>query len=226
MKVNEGEVPQYWIEESHPAIISPEDFEQVQLEMARRKKLGKQYSGNSLLAAKLVCADCGCFFGSKVWHSTSKYRRVIWQCNNKFKGQQLCSTPHLYEEEIKQRFVNAFSMYFQGKDLILETVQTLIESLSDTSALDAKIEKAIQEMSNTSALNQMHIQNNIVTARNKEEFDRRHDELVRQYESQKVVYEKLMQKKSDRQNKVKQLQQLVLQLEKADTPIDTFDESL
>lgn len=194
--------------------------------MERRKKLGKQYSGNSLFAAKLVCADCGCFFGSKVWHSTSKYRRVIWQCNNKFKGAQLCSTPHLYEEEIKQRFVNAFSMYFQGKNLILETVQTLIESLSDTSALDAKIEKAIQEMSNTSALNQMHIQNNIVTARNKEEFDRRHDELVRQYESQKVIYEKLMQKKSDRQNKVKQLQQLVLQLEKADSPIDTFDESL
>ena len=116
-------------------------------------------------------------------------------------------------------------MFFQGKDLILETVQILIESLSDTSALDAKIEKVIQEMSNTSALNQMHIQNNIVTARNKEEFDKRHDELVRQSESQKVVYKKLMQKKSDQQNKVKQLQQLVLQLEKADSPIDTFDEN-
>lgn len=194
--------------------------------MARRKKLGKQYSGNSLFAAKLVCGDCGCFFGSKVWHSTSKYRRVIWQCNNKFKGQQLCSTPHLYEDEIKQRFVNAFSVFFQGKDMILETVQILIESLSDTSALDTKIEKAIQEMENTAALNQMHIQNNIVTAKNKEEFDKRHDELVQQYESQKAVYEKLMQKKIYCQNKIKQLQQLVLQLEKADAPIDTFDESL
>lgn len=71
----------------------------------------------------------------------------------------------------------------------------LIESLFDTSALDAKIEKSTQEMSNTSALNQMHIQNNIVTARNKESFDRRHDELVQHYENQKAVYEKLMQKK-------------------------------
>lgn len=170
-KINEGEVPQYYIDESHEAIIDPQDFEQVQLEMKRRKKLGKQYSGNSLFAAKLVCADCGCFFGSKVWH-------------------------------------------------------LLIESISDTSALNTKIEKTIQEMSNTSALNQMHIQNNIVTARNKEEFDRRHDELVQQYESQKIIYEKLMQKKSNQQNKVKQLQQLVLHLEKADTPIDTFDENL
>ena len=29
-KVNEGEVPQYYIEESHEAIISPEEFEEVQ----------------------------------------------------------------------------------------------------------------------------------------------------------------------------------------------------
>ena len=33
-KVNEGEVPQYYVEESHPAIIPPEEFELVQAEMA------------------------------------------------------------------------------------------------------------------------------------------------------------------------------------------------
>lgn len=225
-KINEGEVPQYYIEESHEPIINPEDFEQVQLEFARRKKLGKQYSGTQIFAAKLVCADCGCFFGSKVWHSNSKYRRVILQCNNKFKGQQLCSTPHLYEDEVKQRFVNAFSVFFQGKEIVIETVQLLIDNLSDASALDTKIEKAIQDMENTAMLNQIHIQNNIVTAKNKDAFDKRHDELVQQYESQKAVYDKLMQKKDDRQNKIKQLQQLILQLEKTDSPVDSFDENL
>jgi len=225
-KINEGEVPQYYIEDSHEAIIDPKDFEQVQLEFARRKKLGKQYSGTQIFAAKLVCADCGCFFGSKVWHSNSKYRRVIWQCNNKFKGQQLCSTPHLYEDEVKQRFVNAFSVFFQGKEIVIETVQLLIDNLSDASALDTKIEKAIQDMENTAMLNQMHIQNNIVTAKNKDAFDKRHDELIQQYESQKAVYDKLMQKKDDRQNKIKQLQQLILQLDKTDYPVDSFDENL
>ena len=37
-KVNEGEVPQYYIEESHPAIIVPEEFELVQAELLRRQK--------------------------------------------------------------------------------------------------------------------------------------------------------------------------------------------
>ena len=83
-KVNEGEVPQYYIEESHPAIISPEEFELVQAEMAKRKQLGRKFSGNDIFSAKIICGDCGGFFGAKVWHSNSKYRRVIWQCNQKF----------------------------------------------------------------------------------------------------------------------------------------------
>ena len=33
-----------------------------------------------------------------------KYRRVIWQCNAKFKDKKHCSTPHLTEDEIKTAF--------------------------------------------------------------------------------------------------------------------------
>ena len=40
-KVNEGEVPQYYVENSHPAIIEPEEWDRVQIELARRKASGK-----------------------------------------------------------------------------------------------------------------------------------------------------------------------------------------
>ena len=36
-KVNEGEVPQYYVEHSHEPIITPEEFDKVQTELARRK---------------------------------------------------------------------------------------------------------------------------------------------------------------------------------------------
>jgi len=36
-KVNESEIPQYYVENSHPAIISPEVFDLVQSEMKKRK---------------------------------------------------------------------------------------------------------------------------------------------------------------------------------------------
>jgi hypothetical protein len=223
---NEGQVPQYYIAESHEAIIPPEEFELVQIEFDKRKKLGKQYSGTQIFGSKLVCGDCGCFFGSKVWHSTSKYRRVIWQCNSKFKGSHLCTTPHLYEEEIKQRFINAFSEFFQGRDTVIETVQVLIETLSDNSDIDAKIESTLQKMSEIANLNEIHIQNNVITAKNKDDFDKRHEELAQMYESKKAIYDKLMQKKNDRLNKIKQLRQIIIQLTETDTPVDTFDENL
>ena len=88
MKPNEGEVPQYYVTGRHPAIIEPDEWEPVQAEFARRKTLGKAYSGKSVFSAKLVCEDCGAFFGPKVWHSTDQYRRTSWQCNGKFANME------------------------------------------------------------------------------------------------------------------------------------------
>ena len=50
MKANEGEIPQYYVENSHPPIIEPEEWNYVQMEMARRKALGRAYSGKSVLS--------------------------------------------------------------------------------------------------------------------------------------------------------------------------------
>lgn len=68
---NEGHLPQYYVENSHPAIIDKEEWEIVQAELIRRKRIGASYSGNSIFASKLVCGDCGGFYGRKIWHSTS-----------------------------------------------------------------------------------------------------------------------------------------------------------
>ena len=72
MKVNEGEVPQYYVENSHPAIVEPEVFDLVQEELARRKQAGRSHRGTSCFAGKLVCGCCGGLYGSKVWHSTDQ----------------------------------------------------------------------------------------------------------------------------------------------------------
>ena len=75
---NTGQVPSYFVEQSHPAIIAPETFEMVQAEVARRKQEGGRYSGVSVFSGKIKCGECGGFFGAKVWHSTDKYRRTSY----------------------------------------------------------------------------------------------------------------------------------------------------
>ncbi len=115
-KVNEGEVPQYYVENAHPAIIEPAVFELVQQEMLRRKTGENRHSGAGIFASRLKCGECGSWYGSKVWHSTTKYRRVVYQCNHKFKAGEKCGTPHLTEDEIKAAFIPAANSFFAGKD--------------------------------------------------------------------------------------------------------------
>jgi len=126
-KPNEGEAPQYYIEKSHEAIIPPDEWEIVQLEVARRKALGHKYSGNSIFSARLICADCGEFFGSKVWNSTDKYRRAIWQCNGKYKGEHRCTTPHLEEQYIRDAFVTAFNSLIRRKDELIRNCRFVMD---------------------------------------------------------------------------------------------------
>ena len=58
-KINEGEVPQFYVENSHPAIIRPDEWNRVQDEMTRRKATGRHHNSLSPFSAKIICGDCG-----------------------------------------------------------------------------------------------------------------------------------------------------------------------
>ena len=63
MKKNEGEIPQYFVEGSHPAIIEPDAFDAVQAELERRNELGRPMGCGSPFSARIVCGDCGGWYG-------------------------------------------------------------------------------------------------------------------------------------------------------------------
>ena len=64
-------MPQYYVEHSHPAIIAPEEWEQVQKEYRLRKSYGRHRNSLSPFSSKIICGDYGSFYGAKVWHSTA-----------------------------------------------------------------------------------------------------------------------------------------------------------
>ena len=140
-KKNEGEVPQYYVENSHEAIISPEVFDMVQYEFEKRKS--QVQSGANCFSSKIVCGDCGSFYGSKVWHSNDKYRKIILQCNAKFKNKKKCKTPHVTEEQIKEGFINAVNNLIVDKKSIIDECEKLILELTDMSLIEEK-EKRLQ----------------------------------------------------------------------------------
>ena len=163
-KVNEGEVPQYYIEKSHQPIIDPQEFDLVQAEYERRKELGHRYSGGSIFASRIVCGDCGAFYGPKVWHSNSKSRRTIWQCNEKFNGEKMCSTPHLVEEDIKARFLVAFNQLLDSKGTLLEDCRIMQNHLTNCAAIDAELDELLREIAVVTELTRRCIQENARSA--------------------------------------------------------------
>lgn len=145
VKRNHGEVPQYYIENSHPAIIDPNTFELVQEEIARRRPNRRQLHKNSPFSAKIICGDCGGYYGRKVLHSNSEYRYSIWRCNRKYKGDAQCNTPSLREDEIKCAFVAAFNLILGNKEQHIARFEELLPLLADTSSLEEQLEAVTTE---------------------------------------------------------------------------------
>ena len=144
-KKNEGELPQYFIENSHTPIIPEETWELVQLEMERRRRMGSRFSAKWPLASRLVCGDCGAFFGSKIWHSTDPYKTVIWRCNDKYKpgvsrssGGEKCVTGHVTEEEAYGAFGEIVKQLITQRPEVVAACEQVLAELMDTTQLDQK----------------------------------------------------------------------------------------
>ena len=225
-KKNEGEVPQYYVENSHPAIIDPAEWKLVQRELERRKAIGRSYSGNSIFSSRLVCRDCGGYFGSKVWHSTDKYRRTIWRCNSKFTGEEKCQTPHLTEEAIKARFLDAFNTLVADKERLLNECRTMQAALTETSSLDSEIAALLSEMEVVAELTKRCIEENSTTAQDQAAYLERYNGLAERYETAKAKLGKLRAVKAKREAKAEDIGGFMFELAEYGDPITEFDDRL
>jgi site-specific DNA recombinase len=147
-KVNEGEVPQYYVEHNHDAIIEPAVFDTVQKQISVRQTGTNRRSSASILSGRIKCGCCGSWYGPKVWHSNDKYRRVIWQCNHKFDGGEKCRTPHLEEETLKGLFVKAVNFLTTEKDEIAANfrMDEIVNTISGKKEKKEQIERFLAEL--------------------------------------------------------------------------------
>jgi DNA invertase Pin-like site-specific DNA recombinase len=200
-KVNEGEIPQYYVKGNHEAIIQPEVFELVQRELEHRKSSCGRHSGVHLFSSKIKCGQCGKWYGSKTWHANSKYRRVIWQCNHKFDGEHKCSTPNLTDDEIKAMFVSAVNKLITQKDSILSEFHTAMSVAFDTTALEAERDGLQGEILVVSELMEKCIYENAHVALDQVEYQKRYEGLTERFETAKARLDSINATISDKQSR-------------------------
>ena len=203
---NDGsEIPKYYAQNSHPAIISSEVFDLAQMELEWRKSLNGSYSGKSCFASRVVCGDCGAFYGSKVWHSTDKYRRVIWRCNNKYGGDVKCSTPHVTQEELEKAFVSVMQKVITEKDAIFAVCREVLDEALDTSELDRIATRLQDQALGMAERVRKLVEENARVRRDQEEYQREYEALVAEHEklSQQIQDVEVQRKdKADRRRRI------------------------
>ena len=209
-------MPQYYVEGSHPAIVDPDEWDHVQTEFARRKALGRAYSGKSVLSAKLVCEDCGGFFGSKVWHSTDKYRHTIWRCNHKFKNDEICTTPHLTDEEIQNFYLSALRKLLADKDEIIAAFELAQDAAFDLSALTAERDELQNELLVVSELMHQCINENAHIALDQADYQKRYNGLTDRFDKAKTRLEAVTGEISDKQARQATIEAFLDELKRLD----------
>lgn len=225
-KVNEGEVPQYYVENSHPAIIVPEEWDRVQVEFARRKKDNRGPRYENIFSRMIVCGDCGAVYGPVVWHSNDKYRRVVWRCANKFENEVKCETTHLTEEIMKKKFVEMLGIYFADRKGIIDSLRYVQRNLTDTSAIDEDIADTEREMDMLAEMLYQTVMMNASASVSEEEYRHRYNDLTERFKAEEEKYAQLVVERDRMKEESAAIGGMILELtELKQLPIE-FDEKL
>ena len=220
--VNNGEVPQYYVEGHHEGIVTSDQYEQVQAEILKRKGMQK-YSGVGCFSSIIKCAECGSWYGVKVWHSTDKYRRVIYRCNNKYADGCKCKTPHITEDELKELFIKAANELFSERKEILANTKDMMEMVCETDSLDSDMQDSITELNIISEQMQITIAENSRVALDQDEYEKRYAELTARYEKAKAKYDDIAEQIESKKAKRELFKGFIRTLEKQDGLIKEFD---
>ena len=157
--VNNGIVPQYYVENSHEPIIPRGIFMQVQEELVRRANLytgknGKKrvYSSKYALSSIVYCSECGEIYRRVHWNNRG-CRSIVWRCVSRLeeKGSD-CTSPTVNEEVLQAAVVKAINELLASKDTFLSTLQANIETVLNeehdkiTNDIDVKLEELQNEL--------------------------------------------------------------------------------
>ena len=210
------------MEGNHEAIIPPEKFDMVQREMAKRGRGKKYHSGVHPFSSKIRCGECGSWYGSKVWHSTDKYRRIIWQCNHKFDGDKRCATPHLTDEQIQDAFLSAANKLLATKDAVIANGRGMMTLLFDTTEAEAERDRLLEEAQVVSDAVQQNIYENAHVALDQKAYQKKYDDLTARYETLKARLDELNEQISQTQAQKASVEDFLTAFEKMPEQLTEF----
>ncbi|MDR1465384.1 MAG: recombinase family protein [Oscillospiraceae bacterium] len=132
---NNGEMPQYYVENNHPAIIERGVWNRAQEELARRggkrkvKEKGTtseqgKYSSKYALTELLICGECGTPYRRVTWSKNGK-KKAVWRCISRLDyGKQYCKeSPTVEESVLQDAILEALARFVRQNSAALDVLK-------------------------------------------------------------------------------------------------------
>ena len=220
-EINNGLAPQYYVEDSHEAIIPRDLFMRVQEEMVRRANLrsgedGKKkriYSSKYALSSLCTCEKCGDIYRRIAWNNRGKHS-TVWRCCTRVEhGPGECDAPTIQETDLQAAVMKAINKVVGQKSTVIENLETILEQTvicadEELAALDEKI-KAVQ----------LELVNRATSSEGYEDLARESDRLN---EEKQKIQVKLAEDKGRQEKKA----ELITFLHEQTTEFEEFDDGL
>ncbi|NNJ32094.1 recombinase family protein [Lacrimispora defluvii] len=219
--VNNGIVPQYYVENSHEPIIPREIFMQVQEEMVRRANLqtgksGKRrvYSSKYALSSIVYCGECGDIYRRVHWNNRG-YKSIVWRCASRLeeKGSD-CSSRTINEATLQGAVVKAINEVLGNKDTFLTVLQENIAAV-----LNEDNDQTIQEIENR--LNELQ-QELLRLVNAKADYQKVADEIYRLRE----LKQNILTENAEREGKRERIKEMMEFLHEQSVELQEYDEQL
>ncbi len=114
---NNGKVSQYYIKNSHPAIIPRDIFETVQqlLKQKAEQHVPKTPTRSFPLSRVMKCAFCGSTFQRR-----PSPKAIRWTCYQHLQSKDLCPMEIVKEEEVYQAFLRLYDKLLDNRSFIFQ----------------------------------------------------------------------------------------------------------
>ncbi|UZT81571.1 recombinase family protein [Caproicibacterium sp. BJN0003] len=110
--MNRGQLPMYFVKDSHEPIIDRETFERVQKERKRRAAGYLSINKETYpFTGKVQCGCCGKNYRRKIANAGSKYASPVWICSTfNSKGKAVCSSKQIPEDILTAMTTDALGL--------------------------------------------------------------------------------------------------------------------
>lgn len=238
VKQNRGELPMYYVENNHPAIIPREIFAQVQEEMKRRsskrkvmQKHGKtergKYSGKYALTELLVCGECGTPYKRVTWAKKGK-KRIVWRCVSRLEfGTRYCHhSPTLDEGKLHAAILSAMNELAAVQEEVCPTVLSIAEKVRQPRSADGNSLSDWQERLTEVTQKQTKLLDLLLENMDDPELNAKMKALTEEKQALKQKLEEAKQKESDLREQEEQRQEMWSCIQEHAQGYTEFDDEL